>query len=82
MRLDLVLKFLCHAKSRSAAKMLCDHGDVLINGAAARAASMVHAGDAIAIRAPERTLTVEILDVPGKQASKADAPRHYRVVSG
>jgi len=82
MRLDLVLKFLCLAKSRSAAKVLCDAGDVLINGAVARTAATVHAGDVIAIRAPERALTVEILDVPGKQASKADAPRHYRVVTG
>ena len=82
MRLDLVLKFLCLAKSRSAAKILCDDGAVRINGAEARAASIVHAGDVIAIRAPERALTVEILDVPGKQASKTDAPRHYRVVIG
>jgi ribosomal 50S subunit-recycling heat shock protein len=81
MRLDLVLKFLCLAKSRSAAKVLCDHGDVSINGAVARAASTVHSGDVIAIRAPERALTVEVLDVPGKQTSKAEAPRHYRVVT-
>ena len=82
MRLDLVLKFLCLAKSRSAAKALCDDGDVRINGAVARAASVVHAGDIVAIRAPERSLAVEILEVPGKQTSKADAPRHYRVVTG
>jgi ribosomal 50S subunit-recycling heat shock protein len=41
----------------------------------------VHSGDVIAIRAPERALTVEVLDVPGKQTSKAEAPRHYRVVT-
>jgi ribosomal 50S subunit-recycling heat shock protein len=81
MRLDLVLKFLCLAKSRSAAKVLCDHGDVKVNGGVARAATIVHAGDVVAIHAPERALTVELLEVPAKQASKADAPRHYRVVT-
>ncbi len=81
MRLDLVLKFLCLAKSRSAAKALCDHGEVRINGAEARAASIVRAGDVIAIRASERSITVELLEIPGKQMSKADAPRHYRVVT-
>jgi ribosomal 50S subunit-recycling heat shock protein len=80
-RIDLVLKYLCLAKSRSAAKSLCDDGRVQVNGAAARAASIVHAGDRIRIRFAEKTLEVEIVDVPARQASKAEAPRHYRLLA-
>lgn len=81
MRIDLVLKYLCLAKSRSIAKNLCDEGRVLINGKPAQASSTIHAGDRVRMRLGERTLEVEILDVPGNQASKPDAPRHYRVLS-
>ena len=80
MRIDLVLKYLCLAKSRSAAKALCDEGRVQINGSAARAAATVRAGDSITIRWPERVLTIQLVEVPQKQASKSDAPDSYRVV--
>jgi ribosomal 50S subunit-recycling heat shock protein len=80
MRIDLVLKYLCLARSRSAAKSLCDEGRVQINGETARAASIVHAGDRVRVRLAERTLEVEVVDVPARQASKAEAPRHYRAL--
>ena len=67
MRIDLVLKYLCLAKSRSSAKALCDRGAVLVNGDTARASSVIHPGDRI-----------EIIEVPQRQASKAEAPAYYK----
>lgn len=80
MRLDIVLKYLCLAKSRSIAKTLCDDGFVHINGAVAWASATVRVGDAIVIRAPGRSLSIKIVEVPARQVGKTDAPRHYRVV--
>jgi ribosomal 50S subunit-recycling heat shock protein len=77
-RIDLVLKYLCLARSRSGAKALCDRGAVHVNGTEARAASMVHAGDHIELRLPERTRRIEIVAVPDRQASKSDAAKYYR----
>jgi ribosome-associated heat shock protein Hsp15 len=80
MRVDLLLKYLCLAKSRSAAKAACDEDGVSINGSPARAASIVRVGDAVSLRTDTRELTIEILELPTRQASKAEAPRCYRVV--
>jgi ribosomal 50S subunit-recycling heat shock protein len=80
-RIDLALKHVCLAKSRSIAKALCDEGRVTINGKPAQASTTIRAGDRVRIRFPERPLEIEILDLPLKQASKTDAPRHYRVLS-
>ena len=80
MRIDLVLKYLCLARSRSSAKALCDRGAVLVNGATARAASTIHPGDCIELRVPERTVRIEIIEVPVRQASKAEAPKYYRLM--
>lgn len=82
MRIDLVLKYLCLAKSRSIARALCDQGRVRLNGDVARAAATVHAGDRVTIRYAERTLEIDVLEVPERQASRPEAPRHYRVVAG
>jgi len=79
-RIDLVLKYLCLAKSRSSAKALCDRGAVLVNGATARAASLIDPGDRIELRVPERTVHIEIIEVPARQTSKTDAPKYYRLV--
>ena len=82
MRIDLVLKYLCLAKSRSIARALCDQGRVRLNGDVARASATVHAGDRVTIRYAERTLEIDVLEVPERQASRPEAPRHYRVVAG
>ena len=79
-RVDLTLKHLCLAKSRSMAKTLCDAGRVIINGAAARASGKVSPGDRVTIQFHGRTVTVEVADVPEKQLSKAAAPAYYRAI--
>jgi ribosomal 50S subunit-recycling heat shock protein len=80
MRIDLVLKFLCLAKSRSSVKNWCEKGLVLVNGKPARASSTVHPGDQLTIHYPSRTLTIDLRDVPEQQLSKAGAPEFYDIV--
>lgn len=80
MRVDLALKYLCIARSRSLAKHLCEEGRVSVNGAAVRAAGRVAAGDRLRIQLEHTFLDIEILHVPSKQLSKAAAPDYYRVI--
>lgn len=81
MRVDLVLKYLCLARSRSLAKHLCDDGRVTINGVATRASSRVTTNDRLHIRFDRSQLDIELLRVPNRQLSKAVAPEFYRVIA-
>jgi ribosomal 50S subunit-recycling heat shock protein len=81
MRIDLALKHLCLAKSRSIVKGWCERQLVTLNGTPARASSTVRPNDTIAIRYPSRTLTIKLLDVPSRQLSKSAAPEYYTEIS-
>jgi ribosomal 50S subunit-recycling heat shock protein len=80
MRIDLVLKYLCLAKSRSMAKALCERDAVILNGDPASASATVRAGDRVTVRFPRRDVSVVIDRVPEKQLSKANALAYYRSV--
>lgn len=80
MRIDLVLKYLCLAKSRSLAKTLCERDAVLLNGEPARSSAAVRPGDRVTIRFPRRDVSVVVEQVPEKQLSKANAVTYYRAV--
>jgi ribosomal 50S subunit-recycling heat shock protein len=80
MRIDLALKSLCLVKTRSIAKSLCEHGRILIDGRPVRPSHRVEAGQRITIRFRARTVTVELMQVPPKQLSKAAAVDYYRRV--
>lgn len=79
MRLDKYLKVSRLIKRRTVANEACDNERVTVNGRTARASYDVKAGDVIAIRFGERTLTVEVLSVQEK-AGKAEASALYREV--
>ena len=79
MRLDKYLKVSRLIKRRTVANEACDNARVTVNGRTARASYDVKAGDVIAIRFGERTLTVEVLDVR-ENAGKADAALMYREI--
>ena len=79
MRLDKYLKVSRLIKRRTVANEACDNERVTGNGRTARASYDVKAGDVIAIRFGERTLTVEVLDVR-ENAGKADAALMYREI--
>jgi len=80
-RLDLVLKHLCLARSRSSAKNLCDGGFVLVNGSTTRASANIKVGDRITMHLPRSTKTIELIEVPHKQVAKAAASDFYRRVT-
>jgi ribosome-associated heat shock protein Hsp15 len=80
MRIDLALKYLCLAKSRSAVKTLCDKNELWLNDRPAKPSSTLHAGDEVKITLPSGIITVSLLHIPEKQLSKAIAPTYYRVI--
>lgn len=80
MRVDLALKYLCLAKSRSSVKTLCDQEAVAVNNRPAKPSTTLHVDDEVAIQYPSHTLTIKIQQIPDKQLSKAAAPSYYRVI--
>lgn len=80
MRLDLFLKRACLLKHRSEAKRACDNGIVSIDGQRGKASRNVAAGQKVTIAFVDRYLEVEILSLPLKNVSKADAKSLYQVV--
>jgi ribosome-associated heat shock protein Hsp15 len=80
MRIDLALKYLCLAKSRSAVKAMCDTNEVAVNDRPAKPSSTLHVDDRVRITTPNWTLTISLLSIPEKQLSRTVAPAYYRVI--
>jgi ribosome-associated heat shock protein Hsp15 len=80
MRIDSLLKALCLVKTRSLARKGCERGGVRLNGAAVKPSREARAGDIIEVRYPGRSLVIELLELPGGQASRKEAPGYYRVI--
>ena len=67
---------------RTVAQELCDAGAVTVNGAAARPARMVRAGDEIGLRRRDRLTTLRVVGVPAtRNVSKAEAAALYETIS-
>ena len=81
MRIDLLLKYLCLVKSRSAAKSLCEKGGVLIGERAVRPSAAVKEGDRLTIVKGSETLEIKVLRIPDRQLSRAFAPDYYERIS-
>jgi ribosomal 50S subunit-recycling heat shock protein len=81
MRVDLALKYMCLAKSRSAVKALCDQQAVFVNDHPAKPSATLRVGDSVRIVTASGALTIALLNIPEKQLSKATAPTYYRVIS-
>jgi ribosome-associated heat shock protein Hsp15 len=82
-RIDQVLHWLCLEKSRSLATRACREGRVQLNGHAVKAAHEAHVGDRITLREEtrERTIEVELTELPPGQVSRSEAHAYYRVLS-
>lgn len=80
MRIDLALKYLCLTKSRSSVRTLCDTDALQINGRSAKPSHILHVGDRITVERRDTSLTIEVVTVPDKQLSKAQARKYYNVV--
>ena len=81
MRVDLALKYLCLAKSRSSVKTLCDKQLITINGRVAKPSATLHIDDTLTLELQSRQLTIRVVGIPGKQLSKSIAPSYYDVVT-
>ena len=81
MRLDVYLKLSRLVPRRTLAQQMCEAGAVRVNGAPAKSARDVRAGDELAIRQRGRVTTVRVLDVPERSPSKAQAASLYETVS-
>lgn len=78
--MDLALKRLLLAKSRTEAKEACDVGAVFVNGKRARASAEIHPGDVLRIDYAHRTLELELVGEIGKSVSRAQARELVRVL--
>lgn len=66
MRLDKFLQVSRLVKRRAVANMLCDRGRVRIDGAQAKASSVVREGDVITIAQGDRRMVAKVLAVPDR----------------
>ena len=80
MRIDLTLKYLCLVKSRSVAKMLCEKKAVLIDDKAVRPSAGVAVGSRVTVQFRNKTISIQLLEIPRKQLSKTAALDYYRRV--
>ncbi len=82
MRLDLFLKTSRLIARRSLAQEFCDAGLIKINGAAAKSAREVKAGDEIEIKRHTRLTRVRVLELPArKQVARGAAASLFEVIS-
>jgi ribosome-associated heat shock protein Hsp15 len=76
LRIDLFLKCVCLAKSRSIAAKGVEEGRVLLNGARTKPSREVKAGDVLEINSRTTIKKIKVLDVPRGQVAK-DASRGF-----
>ena len=82
MRLDLFLKASRLVARRSVAQALCEAGQVLVNGAAAKSSRAVRAGDEIELRRRQKILLVRVLNLPAaRQVARSEASGLYEILS-
>ncbi|MBA2621246.1 MAG: RNA-binding S4 domain-containing protein [Acidobacteria bacterium] len=82
MRLDLFLKTSRLIARRSLAQEFCDAGLIKINGATAKSAREVKAGDEIEIKRHTRLTRVRVLEVPArKQVARGEAANLFEIIS-
>ncbi|MFH0779090.1 MAG: RNA-binding S4 domain-containing protein [Candidatus Eisenbacteria bacterium] len=81
MRIDLFLKKVCIAKSRSFAAKLCEDGGVTVNGRVAKSSKEVKPGDEVSVNLPTKELVFSIVALPEENVSKARALTFYSLIS-
>jgi ribosomal 50S subunit-recycling heat shock protein len=80
MRLDSFLSDTRLIKRRTQAKKACENKIVLLDGMVAKPGKEAKAGQIITINFTNRTLEVEIIEIPAKSVRKEEAKNFYRVI--
>jgi ribosomal 50S subunit-recycling heat shock protein len=80
MRLDSFLSDTRLIKRRTQAKLACESGKVFLDQRAAKPGKEVKPGQIITIDFTNRTLEVEILDIPRRSVRKEEAKTFYKIL--
>jgi ribosomal 50S subunit-recycling heat shock protein len=80
MRLDTFLSEVRLIKRRTQAKIACENKIVLVDGMVAKPGKEVKKGQIITISFTNKTLEIEILEVPSKNVKKEEAKNFYRLI--
>jgi ribosomal 50S subunit-recycling heat shock protein len=80
MRLDSFLSDTRLIKRRTQAKKACENKIVLVDGVVAKPGKEVKVGQRIIINFTNRTLEVEIIEIPFRNVRKEEAKNFYRVI--
>jgi ribosomal 50S subunit-recycling heat shock protein len=80
MRLDSYLSDTRLIKRRTQAKQACERGKVFLDQRAAKPGKEVKPGQIITINFANRTLEVEILDIPRRSVRKEEAKNFYKIL--
>jgi ribosomal 50S subunit-recycling heat shock protein len=80
MRLDSFLSDSRLIKRRTQAKRACENKIVLVDGSVAKPGKEVRVGQRIIINFTNRTVEVEILEIPSRSVRKDEAKNLYRII--
>jgi ribosomal 50S subunit-recycling heat shock protein len=80
MRLDSFLSDSRLIKRRTQAKRACENKIVLVDGSVAKPGKEVRVGQRIIINFTNRTVEVEILEIPSRSVRKDEAKDLYRII--
>jgi len=80
MRLDSFLSDTRLIKRRTQAKKACENKIVLVDGMVAKPGKEVKVGQILTINFTNKTLEVEILEIPSRSVRKEEAKNFYRVI--
>ena len=80
MRLDTYLSDARLIKRRTQAKKACENRIVLVDWTAAKPGKEVRVGQKITMNFTNRTVEVEVLEIPSRSVKKEDAKNFYRMI--
>jgi ribosomal 50S subunit-recycling heat shock protein len=76
LRIDLFLKLVGVAKTRMAAKRMCEAGLILRDGKALRPSDTIQPGQSLGLSLPEKSGRLQVLGLPpGKSLARKDRPQ-------
>jgi len=81
LRLDLFLKRCGILKRRTWAQEACERGMVFVDGRKAKPSTSVRPGQRVLLDLVDRTIEVEVLDIPPKAPAREERERYYRILS-
>jgi ribosomal 50S subunit-recycling heat shock protein len=80
LRLDTFLSEVRLIKRRTQAKIACENKIVLVDGIVAKPGKEVKEGQIITINFTNKTLEVEVLEIPSRSVKKEEARNFYQVI--